>query len=157
MTDESEKPLGPVSLQKLIERYGVLSVVKEARDLNSVSKRSPPRDTALDRGRIEVAGLGIARKKLKNERLKAENKRLKENNKDQRKNREMRFSYSKWVFGYLVCYSIFVGALLVFAGFNIWCFKLDPSVLNFLVGSTAVSSIGLVAAVVAGLFSRPSK
>lgn len=45
-----------------------------------------------------------------------------------------------------------VALFLVSHGFSIFCFKLPSSVLDFLVGSTAVSAIGLVLAVTHGLF-----
>ncbi|WP_133057615.1 hypothetical protein [Falsiruegeria litorea] len=76
---------------------------------------------------------------------------------DQKDNRRMRWNYSQWVFSYLVCYSMFVFVLLIFDGFEQVTFDLPASVLEFLVGSTAVSSIGLVAAVVAGLFNKREK
>lgn len=76
------------------------------------------------------------------------------NHKDQTANRKMRFKYSKWVFRYLVGYSIFVALILVLAGFKIGNFILEPEVLKFLVGSTAASAIGLVAAVTTGLFHK---
>lgn len=75
---------------------------------------------------------------------------------DTRANRELRGKYAHKVFLYLVFYSTFVGILLLITGFNLFGFVLAESVLNFLVGSTAASAIGLVLAVTTGLF-KPLK
>lgn len=66
--------------------------------------------------------------------------------------RQLREKYSERVFWYLVAYSSAAIVILVFQGFGIWSFKLDTAVMALLVGSTAVSAIGLVAVVVRGLF-----
>lgn len=86
------------------------------------------------------------------ERKKAENAGIRERNKDRRINRALRKGYARAVFCYLVCYSVFVGALLVLSGFNLFCFHLPENVLAYLVGSTAAAAIGLVFAVTNGLF-----
>jgi len=86
----------------------------------------------------------------------AETQTIRESNLDLRMNRRLRWKYAGWVFCYLVCYSMFVGVLLIGSGFNIFGFTLAESVLNFLVGSTAASAIGLVLAVTTGLF-KPLK
>lgn len=88
------------------------------------------------------------------ERDKAQTQAIKEANFDMRANRRLRWKYARWVFCYLVVYSIFVGVLLIAAAFKICGFALPSSVLDFLVGSTAVSAIGLVYAVTHGLFSK---
>lgn len=85
----------------------------------------------------------------------AEIQTIVEQNEDAKANRELRWRYAKWVFSCLVSYSIFVGLILLLSGFDIFGFHLADDVLGFLVGSTAVSAIGLVAAVVTGLFRRP--
>lgn len=86
----------------------------------------------------------------------AETQRIQESNRDLRANRELRGEYAQKVFWYLVIYSGFVGVLLVASGIEKSGFKLDDSVLYFLVGSTAASAIGLVLAVTTGLF-KPLK
>ena len=91
------------------------------------------------------------------ERQKAETAGVKEKNRDMRHNRLLRGSYARHVFCYLVCYSIFVGVVLVASGFNICGFSLDKEVLKFLVGSTAAAAIGLVFAVTNGLFDGIGK
>lgn len=53
-------------------------------------------------------------------------------------------------------YSGFVGFIVVVDGLNLCGFDLEESVVGFLVGSTAVSAIGLVLAVTTGLF-KPLK
>lgn len=82
----------------------------------------------------------------------AETQSIRESNKDLRVNRKLRWKYAKWVFCYLVSYSTAVLVLLILAGFQILGFELPGEVLGFLVGSTAVSAIGLVLAVTTGLF-----
>ena len=86
----------------------------------------------------------------------AETQRIQESNMDLRANRKLRGEYAQKVFWYLVIYSSFVGGLLVASGIDKSGFKLDDRVLYFLVGSTAVSAIGLVLAVTNGLF-KPLK
>lgn len=90
---------------------------------------------------------------LAEEEHKAKIRGLVESNLDRKANRRLRWKYAKWVFQYLVGYSIACFILLVLHGFSLW-FTLPESVLDFLVGSTAVSAIGLVAAVVTGLFRK---
>jgi len=88
-------------------------------------------------------------------RWSAETQSIVESNLDLRANRKLRWTYARWVFRYLVVYSAFVGFVLLIAGFRvITTFHLSDAVLEFLVGSTAISSIGLVATVVAGLFKK---
>lgn len=89
---------------------------------------------------------------VERKRHKAETQTIVETNLDRRVNRKLRWKYAKWVFCYLVCYSVAVLILLIAAGFKICGFDLSTSVLEFLVGSTAVSAIGLVLAVTTGLF-----
>ena len=84
----------------------------------------------------------------------AETQTIRESNRDLRLNRKLRWRYARWIFCYLVCYSAFVALLLLCCGSGL-SFKLPESVLNFLVGSTAASAIGLVLAVTVGLF-RPT-
>ena len=75
-----------------------------------------------------------------------------EANRDSASNRVLRERYAKWVFRYLVAYSIGCLLLLLADGWHWWGFDLPDSVLEFLVGSTAASAIGLVLAVTHGLF-----
>ncbi|MGB0661759.1 MAG: hypothetical protein ACPGNV_16485 [Mangrovicoccus sp.] len=91
------------------------------------------------------------------QRQKAETAGLKEKNRDLRHNRKLRSAYARWVFCYLVWYSIFVAALLVASGFKFSGFTLHEDVLKFLVGSTAAAAIGLVYAVTHGLFDGVGK
>lgn len=87
-------------------------------------------------------------------RKNAETQSIIETNRDIRVNRRLRWRYASWVFKYLVIYSFFVGLIVVLDGFGIFGFSIGESVLEFLVGSTAVSAIGLVYSVVNGLFSK---
>lgn len=73
-------------------------------------------------------------------------------NQDIEANRELRFRYASWVYRFLIGYSACVFLLLVASGWSLCGFELPDNVLIVLVGSTAVSAIGLVLAVVKGLF-----
>jgi len=87
-------------------------------------------------------------------RHKVETQTIRESNLDSRIDRKLRAKYASWIYCYLIGYSCVVTILLILAGFGIFGFELPDSVLSFLVGSTAVSAIGLVLAVTHGLF-RP--
>jgi hypothetical protein len=87
-------------------------------------------------------------------RRKAETRTIVETNLDRRTNRRLRWKYARWVFCYLVSYSSVVGVFLLLSGFRLFGFSLPNTVLEFMVGSTAVSAIGLVLAVTTGLFGK---
>ena len=87
-------------------------------------------------------------------RRQAETQTIRESNRDLRVNRKLRWKYARWVFCYLVCYSVSVLVILIASGFNIFTFSLPDTVLEFLVGSTAAAAIGLVLAVTTGLFGK---
>jgi hypothetical protein len=55
-------------------------------------------------------------------------------------------------FRYMFIYSGAVGVILLMNGFGCFVNVLDPEVLKFLVGSTAVTVIGLVGMVLTGVF-----
>lgn len=55
-------------------------------------------------------------------------------------------------FNYMFVYSGSVGLILLMNGFGCFVNKLDAEVLKFLVGSTAVTVIGLVGMVLTGVF-----
>lgn len=59
---------------------------------------------------------------------------------------------AKKAFWYMFGYSGFVGVLLLLNGFGCFVVPLDPEVMKFLVGSTAVTVIGLVGMVLTGVF-----
>jgi hypothetical protein len=65
--------------------------------------------------------------------------------------------YAKKAYNFMCAYSAMVGAILVLHGFKIFGFTLPDAVLSFLVGSTAVTVIGLVGMVLTGIFvgARP--
>lgn len=86
----------------------------------------------------------------------AETQAVVQSNVDMKVNRRMRWDYAKLVFCYLSLYSVFVGFILLWGGLGWFGFNISESVLQFLVGSTAASSIGLVYSVVTGLF-HPKK
>lgn len=84
----------------------------------------------------------------------AKTRSLEEQNEDKRSFRQLREKYARWVFRYLVCYSLACAAIVVLAGSQWGGFTLPEVVLSYLVGSTAVAAIGLVLAVTHGLFKR---
>lgn len=55
-------------------------------------------------------------------------------------------------FIFMCCYCAAVASMVVFAGFSLFGFKLADEVLKLLVGSTAVTVIGLVGMVLTGIF-----
>ena len=59
---------------------------------------------------------------------------------------------AKNVFRFMCCYSVFVALILILDGFQIYGFNLPETVLNFLVGSTAATVIGLFGMVLMGIF-----
>lgn len=85
---------------------------------------------------------------------KAKAKALEEANEDSASFRSLREKYAGWVYSYLVGYSSVCALLLTADGWKWWYFDLPDSVLEYLVGSTAVSAIGLVLAVTHGLFKK---
>jgi hypothetical protein len=79
---------------------------------------------------------------------------LRQDNADKLHFRGLREKYARWVFTYLVFYSACCLIVLIAHGNRFQHFRLPVSVLDLLVGSTAVSAIGLVLAVTHGLFKR---
>src|SRR5262245_2486283 len=75
-----------------------------------------------------------------------------ENLKDRTSTRTLRESYAKRVYRYLVCYSLAAFVIILLQGTRYSGFQLDSTVVGIIVGSTAVSAIGLVGIVVKGLF-----
>mgnify|MGYP001141673154 FL=1 len=60
--------------------------------------------------------------------------------------------YAGRAFNFMRVYSGFVGSVLLLDSFNISGFEMDPTVQAYLVGSTAVTVIGLVGMVLTGVF-----
>ncbi|GAB2206034.1 hypothetical protein ROS1_28500 [Roseibium sp. ROS1] len=75
-------------------------------------------------------------------------------NEDKGSNIRLRKKYASRVYWYLVVYSLIVALMVIASGFSWKGFSLPETVLGLLVGSTAVSAIGLVHAVVTGLFRQ---
>ena len=71
----------------------------------------------------------------------------------------MRETAARLAFWYLCVLSAFVILILGLAGFNIFGFHLDTTVLTTLAGGTFISAIGLLGIVVKGLFPtrRPDR
>lgn len=59
---------------------------------------------------------------------------------------------AKRSFSFMVFYCAIVGEIVLFHGFRLFGFSLPESVLQFLVGSTATTVIGLVGMVLTGVF-----
>lgn len=129
---------------ELLKELGNLTAVRKAANTQAATEKDDGKEAKIRSAGVEA---DLAEKRLKH-------KGIEEDLEDQKANRKMRFKYSTWVFAYLVCYSLFVGVLLILAGTKFKDFHLDDEVLKFLVGSTAVSAIGLVAAVTTGLFHK---
>ena len=60
--------------------------------------------------------------------------------------------YAGRAFNFMCVFSGFVGSVLLLDSFNISGFEMDPTVQAYLVGSTAVTVIGLVGMVLTGVF-----
>ncbi|MDC1181950.1 hypothetical protein N8144_01365 [Planktomarina temperata] len=60
--------------------------------------------------------------------------------------------YAGRAFNFMCVYSGLVGSVLLLDSFNISGFEMDPTVQAYLVGSTAVTVIGLVGMVLTGVF-----
>lgn len=143
--NKPSRPTGEI-LDKYYEALSKISELKRVPNEKPVEVQDDKADkeaTAIAAGQYD---------EIQHQRQKAETQTIVETNLDRRVNRKLRWKYAKWVFFYLVWYSIAVLVLLIASGFG-WCgFSLAGSVLEFLVGSTAVSAIGLVLAVTTGLF-----
>ncbi len=60
--------------------------------------------------------------------------------------------YAEKAFIFMCVYSGFVGLVLLLDSFKVFGFEMEPSVQAYLVGSTAVTVIGLVGMVLTGIF-----
>jgi hypothetical protein len=84
--------------------------------------------------------------------LKDENIALKRANNTHQLLDELIQPYAEKSFRYMWIYSSLVGAMISLHGFGFSGFELPESVLSYLVGSTAVTVIGLVGMVLTGVF-----
>jgi hypothetical protein len=91
------------------------------------------------------------------ERLKIQNADLQEDVEGKKNDRELRKSYASRLYWYLFFYSIFCAAIVISQGIESCPFKLESEVVITLIGSTAVSVIGLVGLVAKGLFDTAKK
>lgn len=90
-----------------------------------------------------------------NDGLRDANKQLKSRNEAADELNKLIGPYAAKAFYFMCGYSAVVGALVFFSGANFWGlgqFKLEDGVLEYLVGSTAVTVIGLVGMVLTGVF-----
>lgn len=87
-----------------------------------------------------------------NFRIKDENHRLKIDLRTKQILDDLISPYASKAYGYMCAYSSVVVVLLLLSGCQASGFKLDAAVLALLVGSTAVTVIGLVGMVLTGIF-----
>jgi hypothetical protein len=125
------------------------------RPLVSVDKISAGADLVAQKAEPD-ANDALEEKSLEVSRREAEVAAVRESNADRAKNREMRETYAKKVYRYLIGYTAGCALLLLLSGFKSWGFQLPDAVLVIVVGSTAAAAIGLVGFVVNGLFKSPS-
>lgn len=81
-----------------------------------------------------------------------ENSRLKGNNSTRSILDELIKPYAMNSFRFMCFYCGFVGIILIAAGYKLYNFSLSDDVLQIMVGSTAVTVIGLVGMVLTGVF-----
>jgi hypothetical protein len=129
-----------------------VSDIDKAPETLPVVVEQPVAPSPLDelRGRFEIVADDNFRLKTENAAL---NQRLKTKGEIDRLLRP----YANRVFGFLCAYGFVATVLLILNGFHWHGFTLSDSVLNVVVGSTAVSAIGLVGLVVNGLFGAANK
>jgi hypothetical protein len=97
--------------------------------------------------------IGPVEKKNQRDRLdELECEKAEEINANIRTNRDLKIKYAQRAYRYLCMYSVAALGLLIASGFEGSGFSLHWSVLVTLVGSTAISAIGLVRQVINGLF-----
>lgn len=89
---------------------------------------------------------------LETEERKAKVAGLQQDWRDKEANRKLRNEYAGKVFDYLLAYTFGAFILILLEGSGIGGFDLPDAALVVVVGSTAVSAIGLVGFVVSGLF-----
>lgn len=97
---------------------------------------------------------GAEAKALAGDRLRLENDLLQQEIEDVRQDRKERRKYSGRIFWLVVGYLVVVGLLVLLAGLDQVPFGLPASVLMVLIGSTAVSMVGLFAIVANYLFPQ---
>lgn len=117
--------------------------------------RTPAREPSFigDAPQRDPVGVDMTAELLaQNEALRAENESLKWRKTYDEVRAEMMQPYAGKVFNFLVCYCLFVGAVILLAGFRVGGFAISDTVLGIIAGSTAASAIGLVGFVVSGLF-----
>lgn len=69
---------------------------------------------------------------------------------------DLRKKYGRNIINFMWVYFVFAGVTLTLHGFNILGFSLPDIALAAIVGATAVSVLGVVGTVAAGLFKPPS-
>lgn len=89
---------------------------------------------------------------VEREKKQLDNDLVKATIKDRKSDRRLRRRYANRILYYLETYSIVVGAFVLFDGWDILGFTLDPKIIAALVGSTAIAAIGLVGFIAKGLF-----
>lgn len=117
-----------------------LDVLLDAAESKTESKLRPDKnddeEEASHRRSLRVYELELRREELQSRRAE----------------RALRERYADKVFSFLIYYCCFVGLVIICIGCDFSHFKLDKLVVAALVGSTAISAIGVVSTVVRGLF-----
>ena len=129
---------------------------KRAKSLGAISKavagevtQLPPEDddsqtfVELDRASAELS------------RFRLQNAELEESIANLKADRGLRKKYADNAFRFLVCFSAFSALVLIAQGSPWIPFKLGENIVIALIGSTAVSVVGLVGWVARGLFKAP--
>lgn len=65
---------------------------------------------------------------------------------------KLRKRYSKRVYRFLIVFSLFCAAVIIFQGFSLWSFHLDEISMSTLICGTAISVISLVRTILHSLF-----
>ena len=99
----------------------------------------------------------LEKTKLDLEKVALERDHLKEDLANKQQDRQLRKDYANKIFSYLMYYSLFCAFVLISQATNATKFSLPDNVLVVLVGSTAISIIGLVGWIVKGLFKPPDE
>ncbi len=120
-------------------------------DIDSAPPAIPPSrgDYAVT---TEDYAIKLARVTAEKDELYFENQKLKMNAETAKTLNELIKPYASRAFWFMCCYSAGVFGLLLLTGFGKCGFTLPDSTLDYLVGSTAVTVIGLVGMVLTGIF-----
>ena len=125
-------------------------------DIDRAPNKLPDRpDTTLSHDEYDRLLNQIGRLGQENSDLREENQNLRNHKHAAEELNKLIGPYASKAFWFMCSYSAIVALFLACSGADFWYlehFELDTSVLEFLVGSTAVTVIGLVGMVLTGIF-----